>query len=124
MFCKTSSRRHIGMMSVVLAGFAAPAVADTVQLRVADSFPTTHWVSEKVTKYMMARMEELFPGGEVKFQYYPSEQLGKSKDMLALASAGVTDIAYVAPAFVSDKMPLSVVGELPLPMRSESACPV
>jgi hypothetical protein len=39
--------------------------------------------------------------------------LGKAKDLLALTQAGVIDIAYVAPGFVSDKMPLSVVAELP-----------
>src|SRR5690606_34652759 len=62
--------------------------------------------------------------GKVAFQYYPTEQLGKAKDLLSLTVSGVADIAYVAPGFVSDKMPLSAVGELPLPTHSPSACPV
>jgi hypothetical protein len=40
--------------------------------------------------------------------------MGKAKDFLSLVQSGVIDIAYVAPGFVSDKMPLSVVSELPL----------
>ncbi|NYT62474.1 TRAP transporter substrate-binding protein DctP [Alcaligenaceae bacterium] len=109
-------------MCMMLMAFSAPSMAKPITLRVADSFPATHWLSVEVTKYMMKRVTEL-TNNDVEFQYYPSEQLGKAKDLLALSVSGVTDIAYVAPAFVGDKMPLSVVGELPLPARSESACP-
>lgn len=52
-------------------------------------------------------------GGAVEFEYYPAEQLGKAKDMLSLALSGVTDIAGVVPAYISDTLPLSVVAELP-----------
>src|SRR3546814_16376988 len=33
--------------------------------------------------------------------------------MLTLTQSGVTDIGYVPPSFVTDKMPLSAVAELP-----------
>jgi TRAP-type C4-dicarboxylate transport system substrate-binding protein len=49
----------------------------------------------------------------VTFEYYPSEQLGKARDMLKLATSGVADIAYVAPGYVSEKFPLAGVAELP-----------
>lgn len=91
----------------------APALAADITLRVADSFPSGHYISEQVTKWYMDRVTKE-TGDKVAFQYFPSEQLGKAKDILKLTQTGVADIGYVAPAFVTDKLPLSVVAELPL----------
>ncbi len=63
---------------------------------------------------MMERLKANPAAKGIEFEYYPAEQLGKAKDFLSLVQSGVIDIAYVAPGFVSDKMPLSVVAELPL----------
>lgn len=90
---------------------AAPASAQD-NFRVADSFPTGHYISENTIKPFMAEVEKR-SGGKATFEYFPAQQLGKAKDMMSLALSGVADIAYVAPAFVSDKLPLSVVAELP-----------
>lgn len=86
--------------------------AQTVKLKIADSFPVGHYIPDYTVKPLMERFKA--KNFDVEFEYYPAEQMGKSKDMLALAQSGVIDIAYVAPAFVTDKMPLSVVAELPL----------
>lgn len=104
------------MAIVILAGSAALA-ADSIKLRVADSFPNGHFIAEKVTRPWIADILKR-AGNNLEIQYYPAEQLGKSKDLLSLASSGVVDIAYVAPAFVTDKLPLSVVAELPLNFKS------
>jgi len=109
--------------TTLLLGTAPAAMAQQTKLRVADSFPTTHWISVNITKHMMDRVSEM-TNKAVEFEYYPAEQLGKAKDLLSLANSGVADIAYVAPAFVGEKMPLSVVGELPLPTNTGSACPL
>lgn len=100
----------------VIASLMATAVvsAQEIKLRVGDSFPAKHYISENATKPWMAKIESL-TGGKVKFEYYPSEQLGKAKDLLSLTQSGTIDIGYVAPAFVTDKLPLTVVAELPLP---------
>jgi TRAP-type C4-dicarboxylate transport system substrate-binding protein len=111
-----------GLAAAFAAG-APAAGAQPVKLKVADSFPTTHWISVNITRHMMARAKEM-TNGAVDFEYYPAEQLGKAKDLLSLANSGVSDISYVAPAFVGEKMPLSVVGELPLPTNSGSSCPL
>jgi TRAP-type C4-dicarboxylate transport system substrate-binding protein len=93
---------------------AAPALAaDPVKLRVADSFPSGHYIGEKITKFWMAEATKR-SNGAVTFEYYPAEQLGKAKDMLTLTTTGVVDVGYVAPSFVTDKLPLSGVAELPL----------
>ncbi len=107
----------VGLCGVLFSVWGNGALAqgkEKLVLRVADSFPTSgHWVVDNSTKFWMEEVTRA-TGGTVTFEYYPSEQLGKTKDMLALAQSGVTDIAYVAPAFISDnKMPLSGVAELP-----------
>ncbi|MGF7160990.1 TRAP-type C4-dicarboxylate transport system substrate-binding protein [Rhodoligotrophos appendicifer] len=81
-------------------------------LRVADVYPAGHFVAEALTKPWMKEVEAR-TGGAVTFQYFPAEQLGKGKDLLSLTQSGVADIGLVIPAFVSDKLPLSAVAELP-----------
>ncbi len=95
-----------------LACLAVPAAAQNIKMKIADSFPVGHYIPEYTIKPMIERFKAKQLGVDI--EYYPAEQLGKSKDMLSLAQNGVVDIAYVAPAFVTDKMPLSVVAELPL----------
>ncbi len=103
--------------SVALAACAlaaAPAAAQA-KIKIADSFPVGHYLPRYFTLPMMERLKANPAAKGYEFEYYPAEQLGKAKDLLQLTQAGVIDIAYVAPGFVSDKMPLSVVPELPLP---------
>jgi len=85
-----------------------------VKIKIADSFPVGHYLPKYFTTPMMERLKTLPAARGFEFEYYPAEQLGKAKDLLSLTQSGVVDIAYVAPGFVSDKMPLSVVAELPL----------
>ncbi len=92
---------------------AVPASAQT-KLKIADSFPVGHYLPKYFTTPMMERLKADPAAKGFEFEYYPAEQMGKAKDFLSLVQSGVIDIAYVAPGFVSDKMPLSVVPELPL----------
>jgi TRAP-type C4-dicarboxylate transport system substrate-binding protein len=103
-----------GALALVLCGSAQ---AQNVKLRVADSFPVGHYVPEHATKFWMSEVTRL-TGGAVQFEYYPAEQLGKAKDMLSLVQTGVADVSYVAPAYISDKLPLSAVAELPFDFSS------
>jgi len=97
----------------LLAAFAGSAVAqETLKLRIADSFPSGHFIGRFAVQPFIERVKEL-SNNTIEFEYYPAEQLGKAKDLLALAQSGVIDIAYVGPSYVSDKMPLSAVAQLP-----------
>lgn len=105
------------LKSTLLAAAASLAVLSTQAkaaetLRVADSFPVGHYIAENMTKVWMDRVTEL-TNGEVKFEYYPAEQMGKSKDLMSLAQTGVLDIGYAGVSYLADKLPLSAVGELP-----------
>ena len=98
-------------MAVALA-FGQPASAqEKIKLMVAASFPATHYVPGFIKKWMEDVTAE--SGGMVEFEYFGAQQLGKAKDMLTLDQAGVADVAYVAPSYVSEKMFLSSVAELP-----------
>ena len=93
------------------------AVQAQTKLRVGDSLPLNHFFAEQATKVWMAEVTKK-SGGAVQFEYFPAEQLGKAKDMLALTQSGVIDIGYVVPTYVQDKMPLTAVAELPGTFRS------
>src|SRR3954471_11749025 len=102
-----------------LAGFGfliATAVmaqaADPVKLRVADSFPKGHYLVKLILEPWMEEVTKR-TNGAVTFEHYPAQQLGKATDMLKLTQTGVADIGYVAPAYASDKMPVSEVAMLP-----------
>jgi TRAP-type C4-dicarboxylate transport system substrate-binding protein len=99
-------------LSLLLPVAVAAQDAAPITLRVADHYPAGASTPEYTIKYFMDAVTKA-AGGKVKFEYYPAEQLGKAKDMLALTQQGVVDIGQVAPAYVSDKMPLSAVAELP-----------
>jgi len=92
---------------------AGPAMAQSkVTLRVADVYPVGHFVMTHMTKPWMEAVTKA-TNGQAEFQYYPAEQLGKGRDLLSLTQSGVADIGLVIPGWVSDKMPLSAVAELP-----------
>ena len=91
--------------------------ADTITLRVADYLPVGHFVAEFATRVWMDDVVAR-TNGKVNFDYFPAEQLGKSKDLLSLTQSGVTDVGMVSPSLITDKLPLSIVAEHPLDFSS------
>lgn len=81
-------------------------------LVVADSYPTSHPASRDGIVHFTERVTEL-TGGALDFEYYPSEQLGKATDYVKLVADGAVDIGVVSPPYLSDKLPLAGVGDLP-----------
>ena len=96
----------------VLAGGQPAAAQSKIELRVADYLPPNHYIVRYATKYFMDKVTAA-TDGRVQFKHFPSQQLGKAKDLLALTQSGVADLAGVVPSFVSDKLPLGGVVELP-----------
>jgi TRAP-type C4-dicarboxylate transport system substrate-binding protein len=101
-------------LAVLLAAplASAPALGQQIVLRVADHYPAGSPSAAITAKHFMDEVTKQ-TNGKVKFEYFPAEQLGKAKDMLSLTVSGVTDIGFAAPAYVSDKLPLGAVAELP-----------
>lgn len=119
------AKRLTSLLAAMLPLLAFPTAGEAqdkkIELRMADSLPAGHIISENLTKPWMKLVEEL-SGGRIDFKYFPAEQMGKAKDMLTLTQTGVIDIGYVGPSYISEKMPLSAVAELP--GASTSACQV
>lgn len=86
--------------------------AQALELKVADSFPGDHYLVRLMLKPWMDDVTKR-TNGAVTFTHYPNQQIGKAADMLRLTQSGVVDIGYIGPSYVSDKMPLSEVAQLP-----------
>jgi TRAP-type C4-dicarboxylate transport system substrate-binding protein len=95
-----------------LVGPLASAPSQALELKVADSLPTGHYLVRLMLKPWMDDVTKR-TNGAVTFSYYPNQQIGKAADMLRLTQSGVVDIGYIGPSYVSDKMPLSEVAQLP-----------
>ncbi|MCC8960850.1 TRAP transporter substrate-binding protein DctP [Bradyrhizobium sp. Pear76] len=105
-------RQALAGYGFLIASINLAAAAEPIKLRVADSFPKGHYLVRLVLEPWMAEVQKR-TNNAVTFEHYPAQQLGKAADMLKLTQTGVADIGYVAPAYVSDKMPVSEVAMLP-----------
>jgi TRAP-type C4-dicarboxylate transport system substrate-binding protein len=109
---------HLNILAAALAAATtfAPGLAGAqdkkLVLRVADQFPQGHFLPRYGIKPWMEQVTKA-TNGEVQFEYYPAEQLGKAKDLLSVVQNGVADIVLIAPSYTSDKMPLTAALELP-----------
>ena len=104
--------RALAGSGLLIATTVLAQAADPVKLRVADSFPKGHYLVKLILEPWMEEVTKR-TNGAVTFEHYPAQQLGKASDMLKLTQTGVADIGYVAPAYASDKMPVSEVAMLP-----------
>ena len=105
-------RRALVAYGFLVASTIVAQAADPIRLRVADSFPKGHYLVKLILEPWMEAVSKR-TNNAVTFEHYPAQQLGKAADMLKLTQTGVADIGYVAPAYVSDKMPVSEVAMLP-----------
>lgn len=100
----------LGVLALALP--CAVYAQETIRLKVADWMPLTHHTVNEGGKVFMAKATEL-SRGRLQFEHFPAEQLGKAKDSLSLAQTGVADVVNIAPAYITEKFPLSGVIELP-----------
>ncbi|MFC5604350.1 TRAP transporter substrate-binding protein DctP [Sporosarcina koreensis] len=107
----------MGICAVVLLALAACGNGaasgngdGTIKLKVADSFPTTNYLSTEGISFFMDRVKEL-TDGKVEFEYYPAEQIGKASSYLDLTLSKTVDIGYTS--YATDRLPLSEVATLP-----------
>jgi TRAP-type C4-dicarboxylate transport system substrate-binding protein len=101
-----------GLAALVLPIVGGAAWAQEFNLRVADSFPTTHQYSKNTKEWLDLITERT--DGRITFDYFPAEQLAKSADLLDAAQNGLADMVYAPPLYLSDRLPLSTVTALPL----------
>lgn len=110
----------IGLLLATSAcGVAREGPPGTTTLLIGDSYPPTHPASRDGVDFLVQRAGEL-SGGRLRFEYFPSAQLGKAEDHLTLTRSGAIDIGVVSPPYLAEQMPLSNVADLP--GMSTSAC--
>lgn len=98
--------------ATALSFFGTTVLAQEVTLRMGDSLPVGHVIAETATQPWIDLVTEKLEG-RLKIDYFPAQQIGKAKDFLRLTQSGLVDIGYIGPAYISEKMPLSAVAELP-----------
>lgn len=109
---------RVRTLSIIIAGVGmmltagSPARADKVVLRLADGIPSGHIIDRLVIEPFIKAVAAA-SAGQIEIQHFPAEQLGKSRDLLMLTQAGVADIGFIVPSYMSDRMPLTTVTELP-----------
>lgn len=113
----TSTIKALGLAAGLGLAIAAALpggaqAADTIELKLADRLPADHYIARYAILPWIEEVEQA-TNGAVKITRYPSQQLGKSKDMLTLTEAGVVDMGEYVPGYLGDQMPLSSVAELP-----------
>jgi TRAP-type C4-dicarboxylate transport system substrate-binding protein len=108
----TAARQSFFIAGILITSTIIAQAADPIKLRVADSFPKGHYLVKLILEPWMEAVSKR-TNNAVTFEHYPAQQLGKATDMLKLTQTGVADIGYVAPAYASDKMPVSEVAMLP-----------
>src|SRR3984957_9352704 len=99
-----AARRSFFISLFLIASTVLAQAADPINLRVADSFPKGHYLVKLILEPWMEEVKKS-THNPVSFEPSPAQQLGKAADMLKLTQTGVADIGYIAPAYVSDKMP-------------------
>lgn len=101
----------LALLALLAAG-PRPASAATLTLKVADALPAGHIAHRYILQPFMEGVTRR-TNGEIKFQHFPGEQLGKAKDMLIMEQSGIADVALTVPSYISDKLPLTAAAELP-----------
>lgn len=112
---RNTSKAIVSALLIAVGAATQPAAAQDgkkLVLRVADQFPQGHFLPRYGIKPWMEQVTKA-TDGQVQFEYYPAEQLGKAKDLLSLVQSGVADVVLFAPSYASDKMPLTAALELP-----------
>src|SRR5215212_11002589 len=93
----------IVLAASIVAASTSPAISqEKVTIRLADSLPNGHVIHELVAKPFMELVSKA-SNGQVTFQHFPAEQLGKAKDMAQLTVAGVADLAYLVCRLLLEK---------------------
>ena len=112
LFDFSARKSAVAGASLILLSMSPALAQEKIVLRLAESLPNGHVIHELVAKPFMELVTKA-TNGQVTFQHFPAEQLGKAKDMAQLTAMGVADVSYIVPSYSSEKFPLSAVGELP-----------
>jgi len=93
-------------------GFAKSPAGKVYTFKYASFFPAGSPSNRIQDQLLMDKATEL-SNGQIKWELYPSEQLGKASEFLELVQSGLADAAFFVQAFWAGKMPLTSWTQLP-----------
>src|SRR5580698_11075956 len=89
----------------------AAAQDKTFTLKLSHWVPPSHPLQKAIQDW--ADDIEKASNGTIKYQIYPSQQLGKAFDHYDMARDGIADFTYVNPGYQPGRFPIIAAGELP-----------
>jgi len=105
------TRPLLTLTAIGSIAFGAAVSAQTT-LNLVHGSPAKHVITKEFVEPWMACVQDR-AGDKVKFNYFPSGQLAKLKELLPALDRGVADVAPVPIGYYSDKLPLNGVSMLP-----------
>lgn len=108
----------VSLTSLIL-GVSPAHSQETHVLKVADTYPVGHPFAEYGLLVFISEVESM-SDGRITFEHFPSGQMGGASTLPNMTRNGVIDISSVAPAYISDQLPMSGVADLP--GLAESSC--
>lgn len=123
---KDSYLRLTLVLGVLLASATATAatapkpLASTYTFKFAGYYPPASPQAKAGEQYFMNRVKQLSKG-RIKWQYFPSEQLGKGTEQLDIVGGGTAEFGALIPAFFTGKVPLIGSQDLPFLFNTDVA---
>ena len=93
------------------ASTAAGAQDKAITLKIAHWVPPQHPLHASLE--IWGKSVEKASGGTIKYQIFPSQQLGQAKDHYDMVRDGIADFAYVNPGYTPGRFPIIAAGEIP-----------
>jgi TRAP-type C4-dicarboxylate transport system substrate-binding protein len=109
---RTLESRLLARVGAVVLALVMGSSAMATELKLADQFPATHTISKEGTQAFLDHIKA-HPEVDLSVTHYPAEQLGKAASMLDLVRNRVTDIAMVGMSYITERMPLATMMDLP-----------
>jgi TRAP-type C4-dicarboxylate transport system substrate-binding protein len=112
------------VLGLLLAPATAPAAitpsVPAYTFKFAGYYPPASPQAKASEQYFMNRVKQL-SHGRVKWQYFPSEQLGKGTEQLDIVGGGTAEFGALIPAFFTGKVPLLGSQDLPFLFNTDVA---
>lgn len=104
-----------------ITALAAPAPpAPVYTFKFAGYYPPASPQAKASEQYFMNRVKQLSKD-RIKWQYFPSEQLGKGTEQLDIVGGGTAEFGALIPAFFTGKVPLIGSQDLPFLFNTDVA---
>jgi len=114
------------ILALLLTSATAPAAtapkspAAKYTFKFAGYYPPASPQAKAGEQYFMNRVKQL-SNGQVQWQYFPSEQLGKGTEQLDIVGGGTAEFGALIPAFFTGKVPLIGSQDLPFLFNTDVA---